>query len=125
MEIQDGGPVKDFHDLKVWQKAHQLTLAVYQITAAFPREELYGLTSQTAAMQFLDTGQLGGGMRKKRRCRVCSFLLDRHGIGERVGVPPTAGERPEAHQAQGPRGTFAAGNGVETHADRAASKAER
>jgi hypothetical protein len=45
MEIQ-GATVKDFHDLKVWQKAHQLTLAVYQITAAFPREELYGLTSQ-------------------------------------------------------------------------------
>src|SRR5262252_4509781 len=46
MEIQDGSAVKDFHDLKVWQKAHQLTLAVYRITAAFPREELYGLTSQ-------------------------------------------------------------------------------
>ena len=38
--------MKDFHELKVWQKAHQLTLVVYQITASFPREELYGLTSQ-------------------------------------------------------------------------------
>ena len=38
--------MKDFHELKVWQKAHQLTLAIYQITAMFPREELYGLTSQ-------------------------------------------------------------------------------
>jgi four helix bundle protein len=38
--------MKDFHELKVWQKAHRLTLAVYQITATFPREELYGLTSQ-------------------------------------------------------------------------------
>jgi four helix bundle protein len=38
--------VKDFRELKAWQKAHQLTLAVYRITAAFPREELYGLTSQ-------------------------------------------------------------------------------
>jgi len=38
--------VKDFHDLKVWQKAHQLTLVVYQLTANFPREELYGLTTQ-------------------------------------------------------------------------------
>jgi four helix bundle protein len=38
--------MKDFHELKVWQKAHQLTLAVYQITATFPREELYGLTTQ-------------------------------------------------------------------------------
>ena len=38
--------MKDFHELKVWQKAHQLTLVVYQITATFPREELYGLTTQ-------------------------------------------------------------------------------
>lgn len=38
--------MKDFRELKVWQKAHQLTLAVYRTTAAFPREELYGLTSQ-------------------------------------------------------------------------------
>lgn len=38
--------MKDFHELKVWQKAHQLTLAVYRTTATFPREELYGLTSQ-------------------------------------------------------------------------------
>ena len=38
--------VKDFHELQVWQKAHQLTLAVYQATASFPRGELYGLTSQ-------------------------------------------------------------------------------
>ena len=46
MEIHRCCPVKDFHELKVWQKAHQLTLAVYRVTAGFPREELYGLTSQ-------------------------------------------------------------------------------
>jgi four helix bundle protein len=38
--------VQDFRELKVWQKAHELTLAVYRVSAAFPREELYGLTSQ-------------------------------------------------------------------------------
>jgi four helix bundle protein len=38
--------MKDFHELKVWQKSHQLTLAIYQVTAVFPCEELYGLTSQ-------------------------------------------------------------------------------
>lgn len=38
--------MKDFRELKVWEKAHQLTLAVYRHTASFPREELYGLTSQ-------------------------------------------------------------------------------
>lgn len=46
MEIQRDAAMKDFHELKVWQKAHQLTLTVYQVTAAFPREERYGLTSQ-------------------------------------------------------------------------------
>lgn len=38
--------MKDFRDLQVWHKAHQLTLAVYQLTAAFPQEERYGLTAQ-------------------------------------------------------------------------------
>ena len=38
--------MKDFKKLKVWQKAHRLTLDVYQASATFPREELYGLTSQ-------------------------------------------------------------------------------
>jgi hypothetical protein len=46
MEIQRWGSVKDFHELKVWRKAHELTLAIYRVTAPFPREELYGLTSQ-------------------------------------------------------------------------------
>ncbi|MFB3905941.1 MAG: four helix bundle protein [Acidobacteriota bacterium] len=38
--------MEDFHELKVWQKTHRLTLAVYQVTAAFPGAELYGLTGQ-------------------------------------------------------------------------------
>ena len=46
MESSVSGAMKDFHELKVWQKAHLLTLAVYQITATLPREELYGLTTQ-------------------------------------------------------------------------------
>jgi four helix bundle protein len=38
--------MKDFRSLKVWERAHKLTLSVYQITKTFPKEELYGLTSQ-------------------------------------------------------------------------------
>jgi four helix bundle protein len=38
--------MKDFRQLKVWQKSHQLTLAVYKLTASFPREETYGLSAQ-------------------------------------------------------------------------------
>jgi len=38
--------VQDFRKLKVWDKAHQLTLRVYNQTQTFPKEELFGLTSQ-------------------------------------------------------------------------------
>ena len=38
--------MQDFRELKVWQKAHELTLSVYKTTRSFPRDELYGLTSQ-------------------------------------------------------------------------------
>jgi four helix bundle protein len=38
--------MRNFHELKVWQKAHHLTLAVYSATRSFPKEEVYGLTSQ-------------------------------------------------------------------------------
>lgn len=38
--------MKDFHKLKVWEKAHNLTLKVYRISQDFPKEEMYGLTSQ-------------------------------------------------------------------------------
>jgi four helix bundle protein len=38
--------MKNFRELKVWKKGHELTLAVYKTTARFPQEERYGLTSQ-------------------------------------------------------------------------------
>ncbi|MBW3629945.1 MAG: four helix bundle protein [Gemmatimonadetes bacterium] len=36
----------DYHSLEVWEKAHELTLLVYQLTGSFPKSELFGLTSQ-------------------------------------------------------------------------------
>jgi four helix bundle protein len=38
--------MEDFKNLRVWAKAHELTLSVYQRTRDFPKEEMYGLTSQ-------------------------------------------------------------------------------
>ncbi len=44
--MENRSPAKSFKDLVVWQKAHQMVLSVYQITKNFPKEEMYGLTSQ-------------------------------------------------------------------------------
>ncbi len=38
--------LKNYKELNVWQKSYQLCLKIYRITAIFPKEELYGLTSQ-------------------------------------------------------------------------------
>jgi len=38
--------MQNYKDLKVWEKAHLLTLNVYEQTKSFPKEELYSLTNQ-------------------------------------------------------------------------------
>jgi four helix bundle protein len=38
--------VQSFRDLIVWQRAIQLSVVIYRLTKEFPREEVYGLTSQ-------------------------------------------------------------------------------
>ena len=38
--------MRNYRDLQVWTKAHSLTLDLYKISRAFPREEMYGLTAQ-------------------------------------------------------------------------------
>jgi four helix bundle protein len=38
--------MRNFQQLEIWQRSHQLTLRVYTATQSFPKEEIYGLTSQ-------------------------------------------------------------------------------
>src|SRR6266581_1687241 len=38
--------MRDFRTLTAWQRSHAFVLDIYKLTASFPREELYGLTSQ-------------------------------------------------------------------------------
>ena len=44
--IQVTKMLKNYKELKVWQKSYKLCLEIYKITARFPKEERYGLTSQ-------------------------------------------------------------------------------
>ena len=38
--------MRDFRKLKIWERAHRITLSTYRLTKNFPKDELYGLTSQ-------------------------------------------------------------------------------
>lgn len=38
--------MKDFRELKVWERAHEMVLTAYRTTASFPKSEIFGLVSQ-------------------------------------------------------------------------------
>lgn len=60
--------MKSVEDLEVFQLAHALTLKVYEITTAFPREELFGLVSQMRrAASSVGMNLAEGAMRLSRR----------------------------------------------------------
>ncbi len=59
------GPAKVFTDLVVWQKAHAFVLAVYQHTDGFPRQEIYGLTSQFRRAAVSVPANIAEGFRKR------------------------------------------------------------
>jgi four helix bundle protein len=70
--------VKDFRDLQVWQKAHQLTLMVYRLTASFPRDERYGLTSQLRRSSSSIAANLAEGCGRNgdaELARFCSIAM--------------------------------------------------
>jgi four helix bundle protein len=58
-------PAQRFEDLIVWQRAHRLTLRVYKLTKAFPREELFGLTSQMRRAAVSVAANIAEGFSKK------------------------------------------------------------
>ena len=119
------GAVKDFRELKVWQKAHQLTLTVYQLTAAFPREELYGLTSQLRRSCSSIPANLAEGCGRNGDAEFARFCSIAMGSASEVEYHLLLAQRPEADPAQGLRGTRPARHRTETHADRALPKADR
>jgi len=58
-------PSKSFKELIVWQKAHQLVLNVYRATKHFPKEEMYGLTSQLRRASVSVAANIAEGYKKK------------------------------------------------------------
>ena len=67
--------MKDFRDLRVWDEAHQVTLAVYRATARFPREELYGLTSQMRRSSVSIGANIAEGCGKRGNNEFQRFLV--------------------------------------------------
>ena len=66
--------MKDFRDLKVWDRAHQLTLNIYKATATFPKEERYGLTSQVRRCSASIAANIAEGCGRRGNGKFHRFL---------------------------------------------------
>ena len=66
--------MQNFKSLKVWQKSHELTLAIYKATANFPKDELYGLTSQIRRACASIPANIAEGCGRTGKAELARFL---------------------------------------------------
>ena len=66
--------MQDFKKLTVWEKGHRLTLAVYKATARFPKDELYGLTSQIRRASASIPANIAEGCGRTGKAELGRFL---------------------------------------------------
>lgn len=56
--------IKSFEDLEVWETAKELVVRVYQLVKSFPKDEIFGITSQIKRAALSPTGKHCGGLWK-------------------------------------------------------------
>jgi len=66
--------MRDFREIKVWEKAHALTLEIYKASAGFPQEEIYGLTSQMRRSSSSIPANIAEGCARSGRTEFRQFL---------------------------------------------------
>jgi len=71
--------LKNYKELKVWQKSYQLCLAIYRITKGFPKEEKYGLTSQIRRAAVSVPSNIAEGYGRKTTQEYIRFLYIAYG----------------------------------------------
>ena len=71
--------MKSYHKLVVWKEAHTLTLMVYKTTQQFPKEELYGLTSQIRRAVISVAANIVEGQARVFKKEFLQFLSISHG----------------------------------------------
>jgi four helix bundle protein len=66
--------MRDYRDLKVWQKGHDVALTAYRETATFPKEELYGLTSQIRRAAASIPANIAEGCGRQSEAELARFM---------------------------------------------------
>ena len=66
--------MRDFKKLDIWHEAHQLALKVYKETKSFPKEEIYGITSQLRRAVVSIPNNIAEGCGRKSKKEFYNFL---------------------------------------------------
>ena len=67
-------PARTFQDLLVWQQAHRFVLEVYALTAAFPKQETYGLSLQIRRAAVSIPANIAEGFRRRGNADKARFM---------------------------------------------------
>ncbi len=73
--------ISSYKDLIVWQKSYELLLSIYKLTKSFPKEELYGLTSQIRRCAVSIPSNIAEGYARQRKLEYIQFLQISFGSG--------------------------------------------
>ncbi len=73
--------VESYENLVVWQKSMDLVIAIYTLTGKFPKEEVYGLTSQMRRAVVSIPSNIAEGSRRSSRKDFRNFLFNAYGSG--------------------------------------------
>jgi len=66
--------MRNYRDLQVWGKAHNLTLELYKVSRGFPREEIYGITSQLRRAAASIGANLAEGCGRRKSSELARFV---------------------------------------------------
>jgi four helix bundle protein len=66
--------LRNYRDLQVWAKAYALSLELYRLSRAFPREEIYGLTSQLRRASVSIGANLAEGCGRRTNSEMARFV---------------------------------------------------
>lgn len=79
MNYDTKNKIKSFIDLKVWQEGHHLVIEIYRITKNFPKEELFGLTSQMKRSAVSITSNIAEGFGRQTYKEKIHFYYQSQG----------------------------------------------
>jgi four helix bundle protein len=80
--------MRSFRNLKVWEKAYAVTLDIYKTSRAFPKEELYGPTSQMRRASASVGANIAEGSCRKETLSLGGFSISR--LGRRANLNTTS-----------------------------------